>query len=182
MEIDKPIAISFMLFLTLVLVFYLVIPQYKLFQSSLIEIGTKEADLQAKDAYFIEITKTYRELIQRQDSLDKIEAALPDKLSLSSLINFLYQKSAEKGLIIKRVSILQSKSSNNTENSLKEAVISLNLFGSYTAFEQFLFTIEESSRLIESQDFSFSVTPSSTENQTTQETYPIRLNIKVYSY
>lgn len=181
MEIDKPITISIILFLVLVLVFYLVIPKYKEFQSFLVEIGIKEAEFQAKDAYFIEVTKTYRELIQHKDSLEKIEAALPDELSLSSLVNFLYQKGSEKGLIIKRISILNNKSS-NLEKKFKETIISLNLFGSYIAFKDFLLAIEKSARLIDSQDFSFSVMPPSVKDPKIEEAYPMRLNIKVYSY
>ena len=181
MEIDKQIAISVILFLVLILVFYLVIPKYKSFQSFLVEIGIKEAEFKAKDAYFIEITKTYRELIQHKDNLEKIETALPDNPSLSSLINFLYQKGSEKGLIIKKVNIFQGKPS-DAEKKFKEANISLDLFGSYVAFKGFLLAIEKSARLIDSQGFSFSVEIPSAEEPTIQESYSMKLNIKVYFY
>lgn len=137
MEIDKPIATAVILFVILVLIFYLVAPKYQTFQNLLIQLGEKEAEFRAKDAYFIEIARIHKELMQYQDNLKKIETALPDKLSFSSLVNFLYQKGSENGIIIQRITILKSASV-STDTNIKETTISLNLFGSYAAFKKFL--------------------------------------------
>lgn len=181
MEIDKPIAVAIMLFIVLVLAFYLVTPKYKIFQDLLIKLGAKEAEFQGKSAYFIEVTETYKELMQEQDSLKKIETALPDKLSLALLVNFLYKKSSENGIIIRQLSILKS-SSPDKETGIKETNLSLNLFGSYEAFKKFLSSVEKSARLIEGEGFAFSITPSSLANPVVLETFPIKLDIKVRSY
>ncbi len=181
MEIDKPIATAVILFVVLILIFYLVTPKYQAFQDLLIKLGIKEAEFREKDAYFVEITKTYKELMQYQDSLKKIETALPDKLLLAPLVNFLYQKGSENGIIIQKISVLQSASV-NTETNIKGTNISLNLFGSYAAFKKFLTSIEKSARLIEGEGFAFSITPPSLASPIIQETYPIKLDIKVYSY
>ncbi|MBU4204588.1 hypothetical protein KKH26_00165, partial [Patescibacteria group bacterium] len=65
---------------------------------------------------------------------------------------------------------------------IKETNVSLNLFGSYNAFKSFLTSIEKSARLMEGGNISFSVTPPSLTSPLIQETYPIKLDIKAYSY
>lgn len=181
MELDKPIAIAVMLFIILVLGFYLVLPKYRVFQDLLVRLGEKEAEYQGKAAYFVEVTKTYKELMQYQDSLKKIETALPDSFLTAPIINFFYQKGVENGLIIQKISISKGgQSSVNTK--MKETNISLSLFGSYAAFKTFLSSLERSARLIEGENISFAVTPPSLANPAMQETYPIKLDIKVYSY
>jgi len=142
-EIDKPIAIAVILFVVLILVFYLVIPKYKTFQDFLMKLGIKEAEFRAKNAYFIEITKTHKELMQYQDNLKKIETALPNKLSLASLVNFIYQKGSENGIIIQRITILKSAPIGSDTN-IKETNVSLSLFGSYAAFKNFLISMVNS--------------------------------------
>ncbi|MBU4274224.1 type 4a pilus biogenesis protein PilO [Patescibacteria group bacterium] len=181
MELDKPIAIAVILFIILVLGFYLVIPKYRTFQDLLINLGKKEAELQGKAAYFVEVTKTYKELMQYQENLKKIETALPDNLAMAPLINFIYQKGAENGVIIKNISILKNASV-GANTKIKETNVSLNLFGSYNAFKSFLTSIEKSARLMEGGNISFSVTPPSLTSPLIQETYPIKLDIKAYSY
>jgi len=181
MEIDKPIAIAVILFVVLVLAFYVVLPKYKTFQDFLVKLGIKEAEFQGKSVYFVEVTNTYKELMQEQESLKKIETALPDKVSLSMLVNFLYKKSSENGVIIKQINISKI-SSPSKESAIKETKLSLSLFGSYEAFKKFLDSVEKSARLIESDSFSFYVTPPSLENPVIVETFPIKLDIKVYSY
>lgn len=181
MEIDKPIATAVMLFVTLVLITYLVVPKYQTFQELLIELGKKEVEFQSKNAYFIEITKTYKELMQYQDSLKKVETALPDKPSLGSLVSFLYQKGSENGIIIQKINVFQGAPV-DLKTDIKKANISLNLFGSYEAFKNFLASIENSARLIETEDFAFGISPPTLTNPVIQETFPVKLDIKVYSY
>ena len=182
MEIDRPITIAILLFVILVLVFYLVMPKYRAFQDFLVKIGEKEAEFQAKDTYFVEITKTYKELMQYQDSLEKIDTALPSSFLMAPLVNFIYQKGAENGLIVQRIGINKGSSGIETNKDIKETNISLSLFGSYKGFKNFLASLEKSARLIEGNNFSFSVTPPSSENPKIQETFAISLTIKVYSY
>ncbi|MBU3934440.1 type 4a pilus biogenesis protein PilO [Patescibacteria group bacterium] len=181
MELDKPIAIAVILFIILILGFYLALPKYQMFQELLVKLGEKEAEYKGKAAYFVEITKAYKELMQYQDSLKKIETALPEKLIMAPLINFIYQKGVENGLIIQRISILKSTPL-NMNAKIKETNISLSLFGSYEAFKTFLTSVEKSARLIEGENVSFTITPPSLANPAIQETYPIRLDVKVYSY
>lgn len=181
MEIDKPIAIAVILFLVLVLSIYLVLPKYEQFQELLIKMGQKQAEFEGKDAYFIEVVNAYKTLILYQDSLDKIETALPEKTSLAALINFLRVKTLENGLVLQNIGISKTADSNLVAG-IKETTLSVSLIGSYKPFENFLSSLEKSSRLIESGSFSFNVILPPKGSKQTQQTYPISLTIKVYSY
>ncbi len=181
MELDKPITIAVILFLVLVMIFYLVLPKYQAFQNILIEAGKKEAEFNSKNAYFVEITRVYKELMLYQDNLKKIETALPDKFSLASLVNFLYQKSAENGIILKRVTTGRGAINVKGDN-LKEIYLTVEAFGSYPAFKNFISAIEKSSRLIEGENISFSLATPTIKNPEPSQTFPLTLQIKVYSY
>jgi Tfp pilus assembly protein PilO len=180
-EIDKPIAIAVILFIILVLSFYLVLPKYKTFQDLLIKVGEKEAEFQGKNAYFIEVTDTYKELMTYQDSLEKIDIALPNKLSLAQIFNLLYQKSVESGIVIKSINAVKS-SPVGAEASIQETGFNIALSGSYASLKNFLSSLEKSARLVEVEGFSFSVTPPSGKNAVIQEIFSVNLSIKVYSY
>ncbi|MFA5877825.1 MAG: type 4a pilus biogenesis protein PilO [Candidatus Staskawiczbacteria bacterium] len=181
LRINKPISTAVLLIVVLVLAFYVVLPKYQQFQGLLTEIGKKEAEFQGKNAYFIEVTSAYRELMLYQDALKKIDTALPDKLSIAPLVDFLYQKGLESGIIVRRISVSKS-SSVGVDTNVKEASLNIELFGSYPALVRFLASLEKSSRIIEGDNFSFSVTPPSSTSFMTELTYPISLSIKVYSY
>ncbi|MBU2539789.1 type 4a pilus biogenesis protein PilO [Patescibacteria group bacterium] len=181
MEIDRSIIIAIIIFITLVSIFYLVSPKYRELQGVLLEVGKKEVEFESKSAYFIEITSVYKELMNYQDSLNKIETALPSKFSLPSLVNFLYKKGAESGVVIKRVSAGKS-SPVGKETNIKETSLSLSIIGSYTSLENFITSIEKSARLIEGENISFSIGLPTTENSQPSQNYPIDLQIKVYSY
>lgn len=181
MEIDRSIIIAIIIFITLVSIFYLVLPKYQELQDILLKVGEKETEFQSKDAYFIEVTSAYKGLMQYQDSLKKIETALPSKFSLPSLANFLYKKGVENGVVIKRISAGKS-SPVGQETNVRETSLSLSIIGPYASLENFIASIEKSARLVEGENISFSVEFPTIENPQTSQSYPVDLEIKVYSY
>lgn len=181
MEIDKPITTAIVLFLSLVAIFYLVMPKYNAYQDIMKKIGIEEAKFNGQDAYYSAINKNYNQLMQYKDNLSKIDEALPSKSAFSLLMNLLYKKSADSGIVI------QSISGTNTQaagpgKSVKEIDLSLSLSGSYPAFKNFLYSLEKSARIIDNQDFNFSVAQPSSQNPNPQSVYPIKLDIKVHSH
>lgn len=181
MELDKPITIAVILFIILVLSFYLVLPKYEEFKGLLTKMGEKEAEFEGKNAYFIEVTRIHKELMLYKENLEKIDAALPQKFSLATVVNFLYKKSSESGLIFRSVSVNKA-SKVGADTGVKEINISLQVLGSYTSLEKFINSLENSARLIEGENISFSVTKPTIQNPQPQQSYPISLEIKVYSY
>ena len=52
MQIDRPITIGLILFVILLLIFFLVSPEYKTFVKLQTELGEKKAEFNAEYAYF----------------------------------------------------------------------------------------------------------------------------------
>jgi Tfp pilus assembly protein PilO len=181
MEIDKPITTAILLFLSLVAIFYLVMPKYDIYQGLLNQISIQEAIYNGQDQYYSDIKKNYDQLMQYKDNLAKIDDAIPSKSAFSKLLNLLYKDSADSGIVIQNISAANSQQAGNGK-TIKQITLSLNLFGSYAAYKNFLVSLEGSARLIESQDFNFSVTQPSKQNPNPQGVFPIKMDIKVHSY
>ena len=181
MEIDKPITTAVLLFLSLIAIFYLVMPKYDVYQNLLKQISIEEARYNGQDQYYSDIKKNYDQLMQYKDNLNKIDDAIPSKSAFSLLLNLLYKDSADSGIVIQNINAANSQQA-GTGKTIKEITLSLNLFGSYAAFKNFLYSLEKSARLIESQNFNFSVAQPSKQNPNPEGVFPIKLDIKVHSY
>ena len=77
MQIDRPITIALILFIILLLVFFLVVPEYNTFKNLQTELGEKTAEYNAEYDYYHAISKTYYDLQSHQDDIQKIDDALP---------------------------------------------------------------------------------------------------------
>ena len=174
-SIDRPIAIAVMLFIILVLGFYLVAPKYQQFNDLQIKLSEKEAEFKGKAAYFLEVGDTFKKLRSYEEGLEKIDSALPSDPSIAFLIYFFQKKTLENGLIFQQVSFSGSSSANK-RGETKEIHFSLGLLGSYSAFKNFLSSLEKSARLVEVESISFA------SQRGTEQIYPFKLEIKVHSY
>lgn len=181
MQIDKPIAIALILLIVLILIFYVVMPKYHLFRKFLVTLGEKETELQVKNAYFVEVTKIYKELMQYQDVLQKIDAGLPSKFSPAELINFVYKKTIENGVSLQGLGVIRS-SEVGTGTNVKEIILPLELTGNYSSLKNFLSSLEKSARLVEIENISFSIPTPSLEKPQVPMAYPFSITIKFYSY
>ena len=177
MHIDRPIAIALTLFIILLLIFFLVMPEYNTFKKLQIELGQKKAEFNAKFDYYAAITRTYFDLQSRQDDVKKIDDALPQNSNLGTTIYFLQQTAKGDGLIIK--DLFLSKTSTNVsgskaDNNAKDRVFSIDLFGDYASLENFMISLEKSSRIFEITNISF--------DSESGPPYNFSLQIKTHSY
>lgn len=189
MQIDRPITIALILFIILLLVFFLVLPEYNMFKKLQVEYGDKKAEYEAEFEYYNEIAATEAELQSRSEDIAKIDDALPTDPDLGKVIYFLHETAVGNGMIIK--SLFLSKSSlNSVQNNLgkvKDIVFSVDIVGDYSSLEKFLISLEKSSRLFEITNISFgssSQLPAGS-GQTqfqTQQIYTFGLQIKTHSY
>jgi len=159
-------------FFSFSLIFLLVYPRVQNLFFLKKEILEKESDLQSEEEYFQEIEKTSEELKKYQDSLLKIDSALPKKFSLPELLNFLQKVTSQSGLSLKGISSVSATPL--LAGKIKENRLNLVLVGNYSDFRNFLSILENSARLIEVENISFSLPK---EGQTN-----FNLTIKVYSY
>lgn len=161
----------FSFFIGLVLVF----PLYQDFKAVQLQIENKEREFQLKQEYFSEIEKISEKLKTYSEELIKIDYALPNELFLPFLYDFFQGISSQNGLILQSITSSYNPSTLNinsdnfdkigefqefkTEKSwsnIKEVKINISLSGSYTAFKNFLYSLEKSARLIEVENISFS--------------------------
>ena len=154
MKIDRPITIAVIIFIIILLMYFFVTPKYYEFKGLQAKLGKAEAEYNGKFAYFSEVSKIFRELEDRQESLEKIENAIPPKPQLANLVYFFQRKGTESGLIVKNI-LLTKISPITSESSIKEIVFSLDVLGNYQSLKNFLSSLENSSRLFEVGNISF---------------------------
>jgi Tfp pilus assembly protein PilO len=193
MRIDRPIVIAVSFFIAILLAYFLVFPEYKNFKSLQNELGIKKAQYNAEYEYFSAITKVYYEIKNRQEDIKKIDDALPTDPVLGKFVYYFYQKTAENGLVAKSLFLSKSSAKEQT-GKVNNLTFSLNLIGGYSALENFLKSLEKSSRLLEVTSISFgSQSPSGSASQTQLQTQPqtqfqsdgvysFNLEIKAHTY
>lgn len=171
----KSFSIPILLFIVLLLVTFLVWPQYQEFKDLKNQVDEKQAELSETEKYFSELSQISEKLNDYQDSLKKIESALPQDSSLSSLLNFFQKESSENGLLLKNVNQAEGKRKEEPKGILakvKETYINLSLTGTYPSLKGFLESLEKSSRLIEVENISI--------NTATEEFPEYNILIKVH--
>ena len=171
MQIDRPITIAICLFIVLLLIFFLVMPEYNTFKDLRFELGKKRAEYNAEYEYFSAIANIYNEIRGRKESLEKIDDALPGGSNFGNLVYYFQNQASADGLIIKSLSLSKSSSPNTSKSSpssgsdsdkayqqqinMSDIAFSLNLMGSYSALENFMVSLEKSARLFEIKTISF---------------------------
>jgi len=190
MQIDRPITIALILFIILLLVFFLVAPEYNTFKKLQTDLGEKKAEYNAEFDYYAAITRTYQDLQSHKDDIEKIDDALPKEPALGKLVYFLQETAKENGLIVKDL-FLSKSSPNNADNNINERVrdiiFSMDLLGDYASLEGLMASLEKSSRIFEIISISFN-SPFETSSKSSspklqiQQTYSFSVQIKTYSY
>lgn len=189
MPFDRPIAIALILFIILVLVFFLVAPEYKTFTKLQAELGEKTAEYNAEFGYYNAIAATYADLQSRKDDIAKIDDALPSEPSLGKVVYFLQKTATENGMMIRDLFLSKSSSAGAQDaktNKIRDIVFSMDVLGSYSSLEKFIIALEKSSRIFEVTNISFG--SSGQELGTSQTQFQIQqvlnynLQIKTHSY
>ncbi len=173
----------------LILGIFFLYPKYQNLQLLRTEASQKEFELQYKEEYFTRLKDIGKELEQYQEGLSKIDSALPDALSLPALFDFFQKTTSENGLLLENInfsSVSKSSSSRKAQEVFQESLsgvqgicFSLDLSGSYSAFQNFLLALEKSARLWEPESFSFSLKLD--EEQETPN-FSFNLHLKTHSY
>ncbi len=149
-------AIPIFFLITFLIIIYLVLPKAGKLGNLEKQIARLEDSVQKAEEHFLTLQKTAEELEDFDESLAKIETALPKELSLASLLNFFEAQAEENGLIIsgleQTVAGANPKRRRAGEEEVKKKVaehyIQLSLSGALGSLEGFLKSIEKSSRFI----------------------------------
>lgn len=168
------IVIAICLIVSLGLGFGIILPKHQGIKNLQFEIEKKEIELRYKEEYFSHLWEISEKLKEFEKSLAKIDSAIPQEPSLPSLFNFLEKISSQSGLLLKKVGPVSSVSLDE-KPEIQEHSFSISLLGSYSAFKNFLTSLEKSARLIEVKSISFSSPKKGTS-------FDFNLLIKVHSY
>lgn len=201
MQIDRPITIAVCLFIVLLLIFFLVMPEYNTFKDLRVELGKKKAEYNAEFEYFSEIAKNYSQIQAKAEDIEKIDDALPIGYNFGNLIYYFQNQALADGMTIKSIFLSKSSSAGAKKNNysyqsesgesqtiqMSEIGFSLNMTGSYLSLENFIVSLEKSARLFEVKSISFgsSVASQGTEQSDqfeTQEIYNFNLEVLTHSY
>lgn len=177
MNIDRPIAIGLTLFAILLLVFFLVAPEYKTFRKLQVNLGEKIAEYNEEFAYYNAIAVTYAQLENRKEDIKKIDDALPQDPALGKLVYSLQETAKENGLIVKDLFLSKTSLSNSAisaNSGVKDVVFSMDLMGDYPSLENFIISLEKSARIFEVNSISF--------GSSSKLPYSFSLQIKTHSY
>jgi len=192
MEIDRPIAIVLLLIIIVFSIFFLVLPKHYEFKILQKKAAEKEAEFKAKSEYYFRIEDVFEDLKRREEQLVKIDTAISSKLDFSSILYFLQKVAKEKGVILtslkfqkssplkveKVVTVGEVPGIKEEETGIQENSFDCNITGTYSAFKDFLSVLENSARLIEVENISFS---SATPDEEDSEIKSFKFEIKVYS-
>jgi len=156
----------------------LTIPKYQDLGDLKKTAAEKSFQLKNREDYFAEMRTISSDLKKYDTNLAKIKAALQPDPAIASFANFIQSASSQSGLILKNLTygaadLNIAKSAGASGASKSYAVQSydvvISLSGSYSAFKEFLSKAENSSRLIEVQEVSFTVSEASSEAKKTSE-------------
>lgn len=173
----KTFIIPILLLGVLISATYFVLPQYQEFKRVNNQVNQMQTQVLETERYFSNLSQILESLRNYEDSLGKIESALPENPNLSALLNFFQKKSSENGLLLKNISTAKGGRREVKKGILakvEETYLNLSLSGSYLSLKGFLETLEKSSRLIGVENISVDVL---------KEGLPeYNLLIKVYSF
>lgn len=178
----KSFFIPILFFLCLLLIAFLVLPKYRLLKDLKEELKVQNSNFQQEKAYFQKIEEAADKLKNYQDSLAKIEIALPPTPSLPTLLDYLQKVARQSGLLLSMMSpgaqaaVGQAPEGEQAPSlNLKKSGVALGLVGSYEGFKEYLRALERSARIIEVQ--SVSVEPGEEDGL-----LEFALQLTVYSY
>lgn len=149
-------------------------PKYQEINNLRMEIKEKKIELENKEAYFSELSQFSLKLEKYSSELDKINSFLPTSPGIPDIFSFLQKESFQNGLTLDKIG-LEKPSLLKKESRIFKIPLSLTLSGHYSAFKNFLSSIQKSARLIEIESISFSAPDK-------EETFSFNLKIKIYSY
>jgi len=172
-----------LLIISFLLIFFVGLPKYQALNVLKNQVSANQLELDSREKYFQELQQTSEEIKQYQENLSKIDTALPPDPDLANLFNFFQKISSQSGLTLGKIGAGTTVAVEGQE--IKETRTSINVTGSYTALKNFIQSLENSARLIEIENISFtSVKPGgqNEEKKEEKDVFSFTLAIKVYSY
>jgi Tfp pilus assembly protein PilO len=171
-----PRAIILLCFLAaIVILAVFLVPTYYNLKNIQQKVAVKKTFLDNQNEYYRKLTEIAQKLSQETEVIQKIDTAIPNKIDFSSIVNFLDQTGQETGIIVQSVGA-GNQGKKTGQERIRENNFSIILAGTYPAFKNFLYKLENSSRLFEIEDISFS------SQRSGSDFFNYNIRLKVSSY
>ncbi len=176
MSNNKIYATLILFFISVSVFVYFVFPQIQNYNKLKGDIAAKKSKIEQKQLYVANLHKLTYKVNTRHEALEKVNTAMPFTVDYASIINFLGKKADENGLVLKsynkeqaagkeKRSEVLSKEKNREETpeekkekeifkKVKKNYFSISLTGDINSFENFILSLEKSSRLFEIKNIS----------------------------
>lgn len=161
-------------FLSVSLLILVLEPKYKEIKDLKNALSEWEKALQDKREYFKKLEEDFERLKDFEDSLAKIDTALPKDPSPISFFNNLWNLSQANGLFLKEIGKF-SVSPSKEIKEVKEIDTSFTVLGSYSALKNFIFALERSARIVKITNLSFKAPPAA------EGIFDFSISVKFYS-
>ncbi|MCX6737815.1 MAG: type 4a pilus biogenesis protein PilO [Candidatus Parcubacteria bacterium] len=169
------IIITSSIIISLVLAIFLVWPEYRAFNDVNKQLAQKILQLENQNKYIQSLKIADGQLKEKAELVEKINSALPNKVDIPSLLEFLQEASVSSGVNLNKIS-WENVSSEENKEIIKKHYFSAEITGSYFALKNFLFAVETSARLINIEQLNLAT--SSGKNQ--PMTIVIRARVNSY--
>ncbi len=185
---NKSFIVPIFLFISFLVFAYLIMPEYNALDKANQDLEERELELRNVENYYGEIKDHFNELKNYEENLNKIESALPDKISLAGVANFLQLASSESGVFLETISVslpragtasgrTRKDTTDQKEQKIPEGVLEsgaeIEVSGYYDNFKTFIEALEQSARLIEIKDISIVAS---------EEIPSLHMSLQFYSY
>lgn len=172
----KLIAIISCLLIAGIVSIFVLWPLFQEFKAAQQNLANKRIELENKENYLSKLIQIKQQLEEYEKEIDNILAAVPSSPSLPSLFHHLQQLASEAGLVFEEIGSFSTAPSEDVPG-LQTTSFNLKLVGPYSSIKNFLFSTEQSSRLIITENISFS----SSQDEEAGQSFNFNLNMKVYS-
>ncbi len=169
-----------------ILFFSLVWPKYQDLQLQQLNVSQKAKELEKKEDYFEEIKKIHKELgwEDNKELIASIDSMLPDEPSIPSIFHYI-KEIAKVTVNLREIALETGRGSRALEDvtsvaekpTIKEIYFTVSLAGDYHPhFKSFLLAVENSARLFEIENISFS------SPEVPEEPFSFEIELKTYGY
>jgi len=153
----KVFIIPIILFLNFVFAVYFLFPRYSNYLNLRKQTAQLMAEVQKRENEALNAQQMADKLNSYKETVDKINAALPNGLSFASLLNFFGKSAKESGVILSSFNpdiAANNESAKQNKGNIKESYFNLSLKGLFPSFVSFVKLLENSSRMIEIENIS----------------------------
>ena len=138
-------------------------------------LGIKERELEAEKEYVEDLERAREELREYSYELQVIDNAIPEKREIPSFIYHTENMARDNRILFREFGSFDDSPSQEFPG-LEEIEIDFSFFGSYSAFREFIFHLEDSARIMDIASIDIE------GGEDVGDHFDFHLTLRIYSY